>query len=197
MNRGMALALACAWVCGFALTCRSMEPDLGQGKPTISEWAYTSGLWLKFEAHDPTDASLPPRWMRFSAQPDPMSSPVSLLAPLYDRVVGHHFTDLDGNGLPEITVFLRSRADLAAGEARVYAWTGKGFELYKPEHIIAGSLKGYRGSDRFELDGDAIVRRFPVYLDDDVPAEPSGGTLVIRYRFKDGVIKAESVELKD
>ncbi|MFN7739974.1 MAG: hypothetical protein ACK5RA_06935, partial [Cyanobacteriota bacterium] len=80
------------------------------------------------------------------------------------RVVGAKVADLNGNGTPEIYVFVQGAGSGSYGELAAYAVT-KGSDL-SPIYLqeLSGSTaQGYRGHDQFEVVEGCLVRRFPIY----------------------------------
>ena len=46
--------------------------------------------------------------------------------------------------------------------------------------------KNYRGHDFMMMQGDTFKRTFPLYLEDDTNANPTGGICEIQYKLVDG-----------
>ena len=108
--------------------------------------------------------------------------------------------DLDGNGWPEVYVYVSSAGSGSYGSLVGYAVNnGKSATpIYLPplsENTEAAP--GYQGHDEFRVVENRLVRRFPVYRPGDTNAEPGGGTRQIQYRLEAGeagwVLEADRV----
>lgn len=95
--------------------------------------------------------------------------------------------DLDGNGWPEIYVYVSSAGSGSYGSLAAYAVNnGKSItSIYLPPmEQTPEAADGYMGHDEFAVVENRLVRRFPVYRADDSNASPSGGTRQIQYQLK-------------
>lgn len=104
-------------------------------------------------------------------------------------VTNAEVADLNGDGSPEIYVYVSSAGSGAYGS--VAAWSANNRKslsgIYLPE-LEEGSKysKGYMGHDEFAVVEQYLVRRFPIYLDGDSNAAPSGGVRQIQYTLEAG-----------
>ena len=97
--------------------------------------------------------------------------------------------DLDANGDPEIYVFVNSAGSGSYGSLVAYAVNaGKSLsEIYLPPLTDDAALaRGYMGHDVFRVVEGKLVRRFPLYREDDTNANPTGGEREIHYRLVPG-----------
>jgi hypothetical protein len=108
--------------------------------------------------------------------------------------------DLDGNGWPEIYVYVSSAGSGSYGSLVAYAVNnGKSVTpIYLPPmEQTPEALKGYMGHDQFAVVENRLVRRFPIYREDDTNSAPSGGTRQLQYRLEAGeagwVLKVDRV----
>lgn len=103
------------------------------------------------------------------------------------RVVGAEVADLNGNGLPEIYVFVQGAGSGSYGELVAYAVI-KGTELspIALQELSGAMAKGYQGHDQFQVVEGCLARRFPIYKPGDSNARPTGGLRQICYRLKAG-----------
>jgi len=104
-------------------------------------------------------------------------------------VAGAETADLNGDGSPEIYVFVTSAGSGSYGSLVAYAANRRKSlsEVYLPpvtQDVEAS--RGYQGHDQFTLAGNALVRRFPVYRVGDTNAGPTGGTRQLQYRLVPG-----------
>ena len=103
------------------------------------------------------------------------------------QVVGAEVADLNGNGLPEIYVFVQGAGSGSYGELVAYAAI-KGSELspiYLQE-LSGAPAQGYQGHDQFRVVESCLVRRFPIYKPGDSNAKATGGLRQICYKLKAG-----------
>jgi len=104
-------------------------------------------------------------------------------------VAGAEAADLNGDGSPEIYVFVTSAGSGSYGSLVAYAANRRKSlsEIYLPpvtQDVEAS--RGYQGHDEFTVAGDALVRRFPVYRAGDTNSGPTGGTRQLQYRLMPG-----------
>jgi hypothetical protein len=120
-------------------------------------------------------------------------TPEGLLEPLVAEadgsITGVEAGDLNGDGYPEIYVYVNSAGSGSYGSLIAYASNrNKSFTpIYLPPIEDDPSLaQGYMGHDEFALDDGALLRRFPVYREGDTNAMPTGGTRQIEYKLEAG-----------
>jgi hypothetical protein len=102
---------------------------------------------------------------------------------------GAELADLDGNGWPEIYVYVASAGSGSYGSLVAYAVNaGKSVTpIYLPSmEDSPETVAGYMGHDQFAVVENRLVRRFPVYLENDTNAAASGGTRQLQYRLEPG-----------
>ncbi len=102
-------------------------------------------------------------------------------------VVGADVGDLDADGHPEVYVFVNSAGSGSYGQLIAYA-SNKGKSI-TPVHLpdLPPALaKGYMGHDEFMIGENRLLRRFPIYKEGNVNAEPTGGMRQIQYRLIPG-----------
>ena len=104
-------------------------------------------------------------------------------------VSGAEIADLDGNGWPEIYVYVNSAGSGSYGSLVAYAVNnGKSLSgIYLPPiSDDKVSSAGYMGHDEFAVTGSVLTRRFPIYLEGDTNSKPSGGMRQIQYKLTQG-----------
>lgn len=104
-------------------------------------------------------------------------------------VTAAEIADLDGNGSPEIYVYVSSAGSGSYGSLVAYA-VNNGKSL-SPIYIspISDDKKnstGYMGHDEFRVVELTLVRRFPIYMKCDINAKPSGGVRQLQYKLVAG-----------
>jgi len=143
-------------------------------------------LDVTFQVASPNEGSINPVTVR-------AETPRGVLEPLVAEadgsITGVEAGDLNGDGYPEIYVYVNSAGSGSYGSLIAYASNrNKSLsQIYLPpieEDFTAA--QGYMGHDEFALGEGALLRRFPVYREGDTNASPSGGTRQIQYRLEAG-----------
>jgi hypothetical protein len=104
-------------------------------------------------------------------------------------VSGAEIGDLDGNGFPEVYVYVTSAGSGTYGSLVAYAVNnGKSMTpVYLPPITDdAKASKGYMGHDEFAVLEGVLGRRFPIYNEGDTNADPSGKTRQLQYKLVPG-----------
>jgi len=104
-------------------------------------------------------------------------------------VTGSEVADINGDGSPEIYIYLTSAGSGSYGSLIAYSANhNKSLsEIYLPPlENDKSNAKGYMGHDRFSIAENHLVRRFPVYRDNDSNAKPTGGTRQLEYKLVPG-----------
>jgi len=104
-------------------------------------------------------------------------------------VTGAEVGDLNVDGAPEIYVYVTSAGSGSYGSLVAYSPNNRKSltPIYLPpvaENPEASP--GYMGHDEFAVVENSLVQRFPVYAEDDVNAEPTGGTRQLQYHLEAG-----------
>ena len=104
-------------------------------------------------------------------------------------VTGAEVADLNADGSPEIYVYVSSAGSGSYGSLIAYAANNRKSlsQIYLPpvdENPEASP--GYMGHDEFAIVESSLVQRFPVYLEGDSNAQPTGGTRQVQYRLEPG-----------
>ena len=104
-------------------------------------------------------------------------------------VTGADVADANGDGSPEIYVYVTSAGSGSYGQLIAYSANKKKSlsEIYLPPlEDNPANAKGYMGHDEFRLVENTLVRRFPIYLQGDTNAAPTGGTRQLQYKLTAG-----------
>lgn len=113
-----------------------------------------------------------------------------ILREIEGTVSGAEIGDLNGDGSPEIYVYVTSAGSGSYGSLVAYAANRKKSltEIYMPPLEDDPKVsKGYMGHDEFAVVESAFVRRFPIYQDQDTNAKPTSGKIrQIQYHLKAG-----------
>jgi hypothetical protein len=92
--------------------------------------------------------------------------------------------DVDGNGFDEIYIITTSAGSGSYGSVMGFASNrDKSLSMIHFPEIEAGDVnfKGYMGHDTFKIEGQKLVRIFPIYNQGDPNNQPTGGTRKLVY----------------
>ncbi len=99
-------------------------------------------------------------------------------------LTGAQIDDLNGDGSPEVYVFINSAGSGSYGSLVAYASNNNKSisTIYLPplENDEKNS-KGYMGHDTFAVMDGHLTRHFPLYKENDTNAKPTGGTRQLHY----------------
>lgn len=104
-------------------------------------------------------------------------------------VTGAEVADLNEDGSPEIHVYTTSAGSGSHGLLIGYGANKRKSlsEIYLPSlQDDPRTSTGYMGHDKFRVAGNALVRRFPIYRDEDTNAQPTGGIRQVQYHLLAG-----------
>lgn len=103
--------------------------------------------------------------------------------------VGADISDLNGDGWPELLVFLTSDGSGSYGRLLGYSVnSGKSMSQIAWKEVADSPeiSEGYMGHDVMSVENGQFVNSFPIYKDGDPNAAPSGGTRKVTYKLVDG-----------
>lgn len=104
-------------------------------------------------------------------------------------ITGVEICDLNNDSNPELLVFLQSTGSGSYGSVLAYTvYNGKSSgSVYMPDITQDKALsEGYMGHDSFAVRDGKLIRSFPVYVENDSNAAPTGGNREIVYTLKAG-----------
>ena len=104
-------------------------------------------------------------------------------------VTGAEIADLNADGSPEIYIYVTSAGSGSYGQLVAYSANNKKSlsEVYLPPLTDdKKNSQGYMGHDEFAVVENTLIRRFPVYRDEDSNANPTGGTRQLQYKLVPG-----------
>ncbi|MFK5921007.1 MAG: PliI family lysozyme inhibitor of I-type lysozyme [Verrucomicrobiota bacterium] len=104
-------------------------------------------------------------------------------------ITGAEIADLNGDGSPEIYIFINSAG--SGAYASLIAYSANQLKslsaIYLPELVADKKLSaGYMGHDEFAIVENVLARRFPLYQEGDSNAQPTGKMRQIQYQLKAG-----------
>jgi hypothetical protein len=107
-------------------------------------------------------------------------------------------TDLDGDNLPELLLWVRDGGEIAAGE--VLGWRLAPHSEAEPLRLPPLSNDesvGWRGRDQFGVQGRFLTRSYPLYRESDEASRPTGGFVrVLNYALREGQLVVEDSRLE-
>ena len=104
-------------------------------------------------------------------------------------VTSAEVADLNGDGSPEIYVYIQSAGSGSYGDVLAYSANHKKSlsSIYLPPlSDDKKNSKGYMGHDEFTVIETSLGRRFPLYKDGDTNSDPSGGMRQLQYKLVAG-----------
>ncbi len=168
---------------GIELRCKARPPA---GAPTRAFERTLRLGGITFDVSCPNDRSIPTlRIVPAGLEVDNSA----VIREVEGIVVGAEAADLDADGSPEIYVYVQSVGSGSYGSLAAYSANNRKSlsQIYLPPVAADDkAVKGYQGHDAFAVEGNTLVRRFPVYRQGDTNAAPTGGTRQLRYRLVAG-----------
>ena len=104
-------------------------------------------------------------------------------------VTAAEVADLNVDGSPEIYVYVTSTGSGSYGSLVAYSANRRKSlsEIHLPPITDdKEATKGYMGHDEFAVVENVLVRRFPIFRDNDTNAHPTGGTRQLQYKLVAG-----------
>lgn len=114
-------------------------------------------------------------------------------------VVNAEIGDLNGDGFPEVLVYITADGSGSYGSVIGYSVNnGKSMSQISMPSIADNpkTNKGYMGHDEFAIVENTFNQRFPVYKPGDINAKPTGGTRQVQYKLIDGENSRRFVAVK-
>ncbi len=106
-----------------------------------------------------------------------------IVRPRDGSVARHWVRDLDGDGCPEIAVWIRSAGSGSYGVLDLVRLSGRTLSPVPLAALAKAQEEGYMGHDAFDVTDAGLTRTFPVYRPEDDLARPTGGQASFRYDF--------------
>lgn len=104
-------------------------------------------------------------------------------------VSGAEVADINGDGFPELYIYVTSAGSGSYGTLFAYASNRNRSltPIYLPEISEEKRVgEGYMGHDSFAVEGTRLIRTFPRYSKDDSNANSTGGTREVSYKLEAG-----------
>jgi len=106
-----------------------------------------------------------------------------------EQIIDAEVEDLNSDGSPELFVYTQSAGSGSYGNVYAFSVNNKKSmsQIYfQPTAENEKINQGYLGHDEFSVVENSLVQRFPIYLEDDVNANPTGGTRQVSYKLIEG-----------
>jgi hypothetical protein len=107
-------------------------------------------------------------------------------------ISGVWLADLDKNGILELVVATSSAGSGTYGSVHVYQRRRGSFAPLGLATLNERQRDGYMGHDVFAVEDDCLYRSYPVYVEGDTNAAPTGGKAVFWYSIADSAWVRES-----
>ena len=141
---------------------------------------------MTFHVTSPNQGSLNPLHIEVTGT----KKPIPVLDKEIDGTIADiEVADLNVDGSPEIYIYVTSAGSGSYGSLVAYSANKKKSlsEIYIPDiHDDKAASKGYMGHDEFRVVENTLVRRFPVYKENDTNSKATGGMRQIQYKLKAG-----------
>lgn len=106
-------------------------------------------------------------------------------------------TKLDSKNQNEVIIITRTPDSTAVGNLFAYAVRGNEMIQLKYSGFLGDMMSAnYHGQDSFYVQGNQIIRTFPLYADGDAVCCPSGGGIKIPYSIKGDELKEGKMQLE-
>jgi hypothetical protein len=96
-------------------------------------------------------------------------------------------TNLNDDKYPELLVFVAGAGSGSYGRLVAYEFMNQGRRPLTLPELSGPAAVGYMGHDAFRVEGERLLRSFPIYRPDDPNSTPSGGTRTIIYSMAPGM----------
>lgn len=117
---------------------------------------------------------------------------------IYDSVVENSWvTDLDQDKNLEVIILLRSAGSGSYGFMEFYELFGNELISQQLPDVNPRLQELYRGHDSFTISEKYIEHRFPAYNESDPNCCPTGGKVIVKYKFQDDKFREMSFEIKE
>jgi len=178
--------LKSAFVCVALLALAPAGVCAGTDGPSRPFFARLVLQGVTFQVESPNEGSI--NAVTVQAQtPQRTLGPIKVEAD--GTITNVEIADLNGDGYPEIYVYVTSAGSGSYGSLIAYASNRNRSlsEIHLPSlEDDREASKGYMGHDKFAVGEATLIRRFPVYRKGDTNAKPTGGTRQLQYKLVAG-----------
>ena len=99
--------------------------------------------------------------------------------------------DINGDSFDELYIITRGAG--SGSYATIYGFSSNSDKSVTPIYVpelsdddFVALFKGYMGHDKFYVEGNKLLRKYPVYKKEDTNANPTGGDNILEYKLKMG-----------
>lgn len=99
--------------------------------------------------------------------------------------------DVNGNGFDELYIITRGAG--SGSYANIYGFSSNNDKSVTPIYVPELSdddfvvlFQGYMGHDKFYVEGNKLMRKYPIYKKEDTNSNPTGGDRIIEYQLNKG-----------
>ena len=175
-----------ALVALLIVACHPQGAPAGPGATTRAFERTLRLAGITFDVSCPNDRSIPT--LRIVPAELEVDNP-AVIREVDGIVVGAEVADLNADASPEIYVYVQSAGSGSYGSLVAYSANNR--KSLSAIHLPSvaeneKAVKGYRGHDAFAVAGSTLVRRFPVYRQEDTNATPTGGARQLQYKLVAG-----------
>jgi hypothetical protein len=103
-----------------------------------------------------------------------------IVLPRDGAVTNAWFCDLNGDGQPEIAVWIVNAGAGSYGQLDVLAFEDGMLQQVEMPETAKSWERGYQGHDTFHVEKGVIYRTFPIYKGSDTEGHPTGGERTLR-----------------
>ncbi|OUJ74471.1 PliI family lysozyme inhibitor of I-type lysozyme [Hymenobacter crusticola] len=123
--------------------------------------------------------------------------PISNTQPLNGTVTDVVATNLNDDKSPELLVFVSDAGSGSYGQLVAYSFANQGRQSLTLPDLTSAAAEGYQGQDVFKVQGQELLRSFPLYKPADPNCCPSGGTRTVRYKLPEAGVAFQQVSFAD
>jgi hypothetical protein len=106
-------------------------------------------------------------------------------------------TNLNDDKFPELLVFVTDAGSGSYGQLIGYEFLNQGRRTLTLPELSGPAAQGYQGHDTFKVEGQQVVRSFPIYLDADPNCCPTGGQRTVHYKLPAGSSVFQQADYKN
>jgi len=117
--------------------------------------------------------------------------------PLNGTVTDVVATNLNDDQFPELLIFVSDAGSGSYGQLVAYSFLNQGRRTITLPDLAGAAAEGYQGQDVFKVQGQELLRSFPLYKPADPNCCPSGGTRTVRYKLPETGVAFQQVSFAD
>jgi len=87
--------------------------------------------------------------------------------------------NIHGDENPEVLIFTKSAGSGGFAELQAFEFDGENLQVVELPEPESDLMDGYQGRDWYDIAGGSLIRKFPLYLEDDANCCPAGGSRIL------------------